>query len=118
MQYLSRPSVRVRAWLLAAGLTEGALFRAVKTGRGKDWRLTNRTIRRVIEDRSRAAGVEGRVSGHSLREGNAQSLTTAGATLVEIQVAGRWQSQGMPGHYAQGQLAQHGAVARLRHGTA
>ena len=101
VQYLGRPTVeRVRAWLLAAGVTEGALFRAVKAGRVKDWRLTNRIIRRVIKDRSCAAGVGGRVSGHSLRVGSAQSLATAGVSLVEMQVA------------------QHGAVARRWYGAA
>ena len=53
----------------------------------------------------------------SLRVGSAQSLATAGASLVEMQVAGRWQSPDMPGRYAQGQLARQGAVARLRYGT-
>ena len=118
VQFLGQPTVaRVRAWLLAAGLTEGALFRAVASGHGKDGRLSDRTIRRVITQWSRAAGVEGRVSGHSLRVGSAQSLATAGASLVEMQVAGRWESPGMPGRYAQGQLAKQGAVARLRYGT-
>ena len=54
--------------------------------------------------------------GHSLRVGSAQSLATAGASLVEMQVAGRWQSPNMPGYYAQGQLARQGAVAKLRYG--
>ena len=45
------------------------------------------------------AGVEGRVSGHSLRVGGAlQSLAAAGASIVEMQTAGRWQqSPSMPG---------------------
>ena len=60
--------------------------------------------------------MEGRISGHSLRVGGAQSLATAGASLVEMQIAGRWQSPVMPGRYAQGQLAKQGAMARLRYG--
>ena len=36
-----------------------------------------------------AAGVAGRVSGHSLRVGSAQSLVAAGAGLVELQGSGR-----------------------------
>ena len=39
-----------------------------------------------------AVGIEGRVSGHSLRVGRAQSLAAGGASLVELQTAGRWQS--------------------------
>ncbi len=54
---------------------------------------------------------------HSLRVGAAQSLAAAGAGLVEMQTAGRWESPAMPARYARGQLAARGAVARLRHGA-
>ena len=118
VQFLGEPTVvRVRAWLEAASLTEGALFRPVhKSGCLRRGRLTEGSIRRIIIRRARDAGVKGRVSGHSLRVGSAQSLATAGASLVEMQVAGRWQSPTMPGRYAQGQLAKQGAMARLRYG--
>ena len=118
LQFLGEPTVaRVRAWLLGASLTEGPLFRAVhRTGRVQAGRLTDRSLRRIVTRWGRAAGVKGRVSGHSLRVGGAQSLASAGASLVEMQIAGRWRSPAMPGRYAQGQLAQHGAVARLRYG--
>ena len=46
----------------------------------------------------------------------AQSLAAGGASIVEMQTAGRWQSPAMPGHYARGQLAARGAVARVRYG--
>ena len=62
-----------------------------------------------------AAGVAGRVSGHSLRVGSAQSLVAAGAGLVELQEAGDWQTPTMPAHYARHQLAARGAVAKLRY---
>jgi len=118
VQFLGQPTVaRVRAWLVAACLTEGALFRAVRKGRPFGERLSVRSLRKIIGKRARAAGASGRLSGHSLRVGSAQSLATAGASLVEMQVAGRWQSPAMPGRYAQGQLAKQGAVARLRYGT-
>ena len=117
-QFLGQPTTaRIRAWLQISNLTDGALFRAVnKSGRVQGERLTARSLRRIIAQRARAAGVNGRVSGHSLRVGSAQSLATAGASLVEMQIAGRWQSPAMPGRYAQGQLAKRGAVARLRYG--
>jgi integrase len=119
VQFLGKPTVeRIRTWLRASGLAAGALFRVVnKSGRVYGERLTARSIRTIITRRARAAGVEGRVSGHSLRVGSAQSLATSGASLVEMQVAGRWESPNMPGHYAQGQLASQGAVAKLRYGT-
>ena len=119
VQFLGKPTAaRIGAWLRASGLVAGALFRAVtRSGRVYGEHLTTRTIRLIITQRARAAGAKGRVSGHSLRVGSAQSLAAAGASLVEMQVAGRWESPSMPGHYAQGQLAKQGAVARLRYRT-
>ena len=76
-------------------------------------RLGARSIRSIIA--KRAAGVAGRVSGHSLRVGSAQSLAAAGADLVELQEAGDWQAPTMPAHYARHQLAARGAVAKLRY---
>ena len=49
--------------------------------------------------------------------GRTVTYVRAGATLPEAQQAGRWQSPAMPAHYARGELAAHGAVARLRHGN-
>ena len=119
VQFIGEPTVaRVSAWLENASLSEGALFRPVhKSGQLRRGRLTEGSIRRIIIRRARDAGVEGRISGHSLRVGSAQSLATAGASLVEMQLAGRWQSPVMPGRYAQGQLANRGAIARLRYGV-
>ncbi len=59
-------------------------------------RLTERSIRRIIIRRARDAGVKGRISGNGLRVGGAQSLAAAGASLVEMQFAGRWRSPVMP----------------------
>ena len=118
VQFLGKPTAkRIRAWLAGSGLTEGALFRAVyQGGRVRGGRLSDRSIRRIITRWGRAAGVDGRVSGHSLRVGGAQSLASAGASLVEMQLAGRWRSPAMPGRYVQGQPAEQGAVKRLRYG--
>ena len=109
--YLGAPTVsRVNAWLAAAGHRDGR----VEGDPGR--RLSVNAIRRIIRSRAAAVGIEGRVSGHSLRVGGAQSLAAGGASIVEMQTAGRWQSPAMPGHYARGQLAARGAVARVRYG--
>ena len=106
---------RVSAWTEAAGIHSGSLFRRIrKGGRVEPTALTAKSIRAIIQRWAKAAGVSGRVSGHSLRVGAAQSLVSAGATLPELQQAGRWLSPSMPAHYARGQLAGQGAVARLR----
>ena len=41
--------------------------------------------------------------------GSAVSLAQAGATVVDMQVAGRWKSSQMPAHYAKAELAERGA---------
>ncbi len=118
VQFLGGPTVeRIRAWLAGSGITQGALFRAFyKGGRLREGRLTERSVRSIIARWGRAAGAEGRVSGHSLRVGGAQSLASAGASLAEMQAAGRWRSPAMPGRYAQEQPAERDAVKRLRYG--
>ena len=118
--FLGEPTLRrVLAWQQAAGVRQGALFRRVRRGNiPGPGRLSPRAIRTLIARRAAEAGVAGRVSGHSLRVGAAQSLAAAGASVVEMQVAGRWQSPAMPGRYARGELAARGAVARLRYGRA
>lgn len=116
--YLGAPTVRrVRDWLDIAGHVDGPLFRSLRRGgHVQPRRLTANAIRGIIQRRVAAAGIEGNISGHSLRIGGAQSLAAAGASLVELQTAGRWASPSMPGHYAKGQLAARGAIARLRYG--
>ena len=52
----------------------------------------------------RVGGIEPHPSGSAHRKR---------ASLVEMQTAGRWQSPAMPGHYARGEFAARGAVARL-----
>ena len=102
----------------AAGHRAGPMFRRVRRGAvvGNE-RIADRSLRRIIARRAADAGVEGRISGHSLRVGAAQSLAAAGASVVDMQTAGRWKSPEMPGRYARGQLAARGAVARLRYGA-
>lgn len=74
------------------------------------------SARRIIQKRARAAGVEGFISGHSIRVGSAISLAQAGATIVDMQVARRWKSAEMPAHYAKTELAERGAIARFKDG--
>ena len=95
----------------------GALFRSVRRGdHVQAGRLTARSARRQITYWSELAGVEGFISGHSLRVGSAVSLAKAGASVVEMQVAGRWKSSQMPAHYAKAELAERGAIARFKDG--
>ena len=100
-----------------AGITRGALFRHIRRGDHiQPTRLHPHSARRIIKMRAADAGVEGFISGHSLRVGSAVSLAQAGATVVDMQVAGRWKSSQMPAHYAKAELAERGAIARFKDG--
>lgn len=100
-----------------AGISEGALFRRVRfhqhIGKG---RLSLTGARTAIKRWAAEAGVKGFISGHSLRVGSAVSLARAGATVVDMQTAGRWKSANMPAHYASAELAERGAIARFKDG--
>ena len=100
-----------------AGITRGALFRHIRRGDHiQSNRLNPHSARRIIKKRAADAGVDGFISGHSLRVGSAVSLAQAGATVVDMQVAGRWKSSQMPAHYAKAELAERGAIARFKDG--
>ncbi|MYG00020.1 tyrosine-type recombinase/integrase [Candidatus Poribacteria bacterium] len=98
-----------------AGITRGALFRPIRRGGHiQTSRLTDVSARRIIKERAADAGVNGFISGHSLRVGSAVSLAKAGASVVDLQVAGRWKNSQMPAHYARAEMAERGAIARYK----
>lgn len=120
VQYLGpRTLEHVRTWLEKAKVTDGPLFRTINKDylRAMKKRIGTYTIRKVVKQRCRDAGIEGRISGHSLRVGSAQSLAQRSASLVEMQQVGRWSDPGMPYRYARKFIAQQSAMARLRYGT-
>ena len=105
----------INRYIAKAGIEGGALFRRVVRGdHVQVGGLTARSARRQIIYWSELAGVEGFISGHSLRVGSAVSLAKAGASVVDMQVAGRWKSSQMPAHYAKAELAERGAIARFK----
>ena len=100
-----------------SNITRDAFFRHIRRGDHiQTNRLTPHSARRIIKKRATDAGVDGFISGHSLRVGSAISLVQAGATVVDMQVAGRWKSSQMPAHYAKAELAERGAIARFKDG--
>ena len=100
-----------------ADISTGALFCQIRKGDNPTHqRLTATGAREIIKARATAAGVAGFISGHSLRVGSAVSLAQAGATVVDMQTAGRWKSSDMPAHYARAELAERGAIARFKYG--
>ena len=109
----------LRQYQERASITRGAVFRHIRRGGHiQKNRLHEHSARRIIQKRAKDAGVEGFISGHSLRVGSAVSLARAGASVVDMQVAGRWKSSQMPAHYAKAELAERGAIARFKDGKA
>ena len=107
----------IRRYRSKAGIERGALFRRIRRGDNvTSERLTPTSARRIIKARAEAAGVNGFISGHSLRVGSAVSLAQAGASVVDMQTAGRWKDPKMPSHYAKAELAERGAIAPFRYG--
>ena len=109
---------RVRAWLAAAGITGGPMFQRLDKA-GRRGRLSTVSVRAIVQRRAAEAGIEGRVSGHSLRVGGAQSLAAAGASIVEMQTAG---PMAVPLHArplcpGPARRAARGAVAKLGYGA-
>ncbi len=104
----------IAAWREAAGIASGPLFRGVARNGGtvSDRAFSESSIRKAIQRRARDAGSRGRVSGHSLRVGGAQSLVAMGASTAELMQAGRWKDPKMAARYAANELAGTGAVAR------
>ena len=91
--YVGAPTHKaVRKYRKAAGIEEGALFRRVRWQKHiTPDRLSVNGARNAIKRWAAEAGVEGFISGHSLRVGSAVSLAQAGASVVDMQTAGRWQ---------------------------
>ena len=114
--YVGTPTHRViRKYRKAAGIEEGALFRRVRWQKHiTPDRLSVNGVRNAIKRWAAEAGVEGFISGHSLRVGSAVSLAQAGASVVDMQTAGRWADPKMPAHYARAELAERGAVVDMQ----
>ena len=107
----------IKRYRSKADIKQGALFRRIRRGDNvTSERLPPTSARRIIKARAEAAGVNGFISGHSLRVGSAVSLAQAGASVVDMQTAGRWKDPKMPSHYAKAELAERGAMARFRYG--
>ena len=98
-----------------ADIHRGVLFRSVRHGDHiQSDRLTDVSARRIIKQRAADAGVDGVISGHSLRVGSAVSLAQTGVSVADLQVAGRWKNSQMPAHHARAEMAERGAIAKYK----
>lgn len=81
-----RPMAAIKAWLEAAGITEGPIFRPIrKGGLVLPERLTDRSVAEIVKKRIEAVGFDPTVfSGHSLRAGFVTSALASGADILRV----------------------------------
>lgn len=78
------PIRAVRAYVDAAGVTEGALFRDVRAGRVRD-RLGDAAVAEIVKRAVRRSGIDPRVfAGHSLRSGFVTEALRRGKSLEAV----------------------------------
>ena len=88
------PLTHLRAWLEAAGITEGPVFRPLwKGGRLRPARLSDHAVARIVQARALAAGLDpARYAGHSLRAGFVTAAANGGVDVWKIQQVSRHKS--------------------------
>ena len=117
IKYLAPDTVaHVDAWLSAAKLEAGPLFRPLtKGGRPGRTALGDAEVYRVFREVAVATGLKlSRLpSGHSTRVGATQDMLAAGFELPEVMQAGSWKTPTMPARYGERLRAQRGAARKL-----
>ena len=95
LPYVSNPSLcgvrAVKAWIAAAGIESGPLFRTIVDGKATDQRIGSSALARVIQKLCK--GLDGDFGGHSLRAGFVTSAAEEKFGFTEISAVTRHRSQ-------------------------
>lgn len=85
---------RLRDWLDAAGITEGAIFRPItKGGSVRNVAITDKSISETVKKYAKAAGFDAAdFAGHSLRSGFLTSAAESGASIFKMAEQSRHRS--------------------------
>jgi integrase len=88
------PVAAFKAWITAAGITAGPLFRPIAKGeRVQPARLTDRSVANIIKAHAERAGLDpASFSGHSLRSGFLTSAASRGASIFKMMDVSRHRS--------------------------
>jgi site-specific recombinase XerD len=88
------PARALTAWLNAAGIGEGPVFRPInKVGKVSPTRLTDRSVANIVKAYADRAGLDGRMfSAHSLRSGFLTSAAANGASIFKMMDVSRHKS--------------------------
>lgn len=107
----------LRAWISAAGITTGPLFRGTSGTELMPEALHPHSVARVMKDAARAAGLGedqiANLSGHSMRVGAAQDMAAAGIDLGAIMHAGGWKSPDMVMRYVEHMEVGKSGMAKM-----
>ena len=105
------------AWIEAAGIKDGPLFRTVRKGSHVGGPLDPTDVSRRFKAMAKAAEMSeaeiAAISGHSTRVGHAQDLMRYGGSMPGIMQAGRWKSPEMVGRYTARVGARNSLVAHV-----
>jgi integrase len=109
------PVLTLRAWLEAAGIESGAVFRSVNRHGGLGVRLSDRDVALAVKQAVEAAGYKPEAySGHSLRSGFITSAARAGVPEAHIQNQSRHKSLPvLRGYIRRGSLFVDNAAAKV-----
>ena len=118
IRYLAPDTMRtLRAWLMAAELTSGPIFRAVAKGGRVAERLSTAAVSEVFKAMATTAGATideaARISGHSSRVGAAQDMARHGLELPAIMQAGGWKTAAMVARYTARLDVRRSGAAKL-----
>lgn len=109
---------RLREWLRACSISEGAFFRSLHTRELAGGPLDTSSIRRLVKRAARRAMLDTQVtsglSGHSMRIGAAQDMMVAGMDAIGIMQAGGWRSSSVLARYVENASAARMHVRRWR----
>jgi Site-specific recombinase XerD len=99
----TKTSERIRHWIEAAGIVDGALLRPIYRNkvlrRFLDPVVVSRVLKKLARRHAQGSKLEKGVSGHSLRVGAAQQLTVDGHGILQIMRAGGWKSMNVVARY-------------------
>jgi len=96
------PVRAMAAYIEAAGITDGPVFRSITRNGGVGQSITGGAIGQLVKRLAKRAGLESaEFGGHSLRRGFVTSAAEAGASPAAIQRHGRWKTAAMVNVYTE-----------------
>jgi integrase len=100
-------------WLLASGISEGAIFRSVRKGGHLGEALSPAAVRAIVKERCALAGIGGKFSAHSLRSGFVTEASRQKVPLGEtMAMSGHSSVRAVLGYFRMDSLA-HNSAAKL-----